>query len=326
VVRLTGLRLLGLTVGLLAAVPPTAVAKRGGQTIPSWVSVSGYVHVQWAYDMHAGAYPRQTFNLRRARVKFFSEVSDVGADVELGCDELTPTIEDAYLYCHVFPVLSFVAGLRKMPFSLEELTPARKLLMIERGLANDMFGDNDYLGRDIGLAVEGAARLHHVPFTYSAGVFNGSGAKLSTDYNNAKQFVERVTVEPLTGLTVGLNATQRNDSLTGKVVTAWGGDFVGRFGKATVEGEVLAGNSEPGRHMLGGYVVGAYRLGAFEPGLKVERLVPDLTDAGDNRTEFTAACNWYLHERLELKANLVGDATSRGTFGYEVLTQAQVSF
>jgi hypothetical protein len=321
-----GTRFCSLVVGFVAVMPLAAAAKRGGQTIPVWVSVSGYVHAQWLYDLHAGVYPRQTFLLRRARVKFKSEQSGIVADVEMGCDDLVPVVEDAYIGYQVVPALGFVAGLRKMPFSLEELTPTRKLLMIERGLTNDLFGDYDYLGRDIGIAVEGECRLRRMPFSYSAGVFNGNGAKLSKDYNDAKQFAERITANPTGSLTVGLNATQRNDSLTGKVVTAYGGDITGRFGRATIQGEVLAGNSEPGRHMLGAYVAGAYRLGAFEPGLKVERLIPDLADAGDNQTELTAACNWYAHERLELKANLIGDATSRGTFGYAVLTQAQVSF
>ena len=165
---------------------------------PGLLSINGYVHVQWMYDLHKGASPRYGFILRRGRVEFGYELADaVATEIEVGCDKLALTVKDAYIEYKVNPLLHFVAGLYKMPFSREELTPISKLLMIERSGINKLFGDYKYLGRDIGLTVKGELFRHRVPVGYSVGVFNGNGDRIFRDINNAKQFAERLTVEPL---------------------------------------------------------------------------------------------------------------------------------
>jgi hypothetical protein len=290
------------------------------------LAVSGYVHVRWSSDFRTAVYPRHSFELSRMRLRFRYIPSDIGANIELGCDELVPAIQDAYVQYRLSPALGFVAGLKKMPFSLEELTPAGKLLVIERGLTNDRFGDYAYLGRDIGLTAEGELFGPKLPVAYALGVYNGNQARLSRDYNNAKQFAERLTVSPVAGLTIGVSGAQRNDSLTGLLVRAYGADFACSFGRLTVQAEVLEGNAGPDEHMAGAWVAAAYRLGAFEPAARVERLYPDLAATGAHEAEVTLACNWYLHRRLQVKVNLVGDENARGQYEPRILAQAQVSF
>ncbi|MBM3313092.1 hypothetical protein FJY70_00705 [candidate division WOR-3 bacterium] len=290
------------------------------------LSASGYVHVQWVSDFRAAVNPTHSFDLRRMRLKFHYIPSDIGACIELGCDRLSPSVEDAFIQYRVGPGLGFVAGLRKMPFSREELTPASRLPAIERGLSNDLFGDLGYLGRDIGLCVEGELFSSSLPVTYAAGVFNGNRARRSRDYNNAKQFCERVTAKPRNWLTLGLSGTQRNDSVTGKRVGAYGADFRCTPRRLTFEGEVLVGNSAPGKRMLGTWLVLAQRIGSLEPGLRAERLYPDLGAAGMTVTELAAFCNWYLHRRMQLKVNLIADKKTKDWQGPAVLVQAQVSF
>lgn len=308
---------------LLASTSALGAGKKSAVPDFGQLAVSGYVHVQWVSDFRVGTYPAHTFDLRRVRLKFHYIPSDIGACVELGCDRLVPSIEDAFVQYRVLPVLQFVAGLRKTPFSREELTPASRLLMIERGMTNDAFGDYGYLGRDIGLAVEG--ELPGKRLGYAAGVFNGNRARLSRDGNNAKQFSERLTARPADWLTLGLSGTQRNDSVTGTPVSAYGADFSCVLRRWTVEGEALTGSSEPGTRMLGAWVTGACRLGTFEPGVRLERLYPDLSAADNSETELTLACNWYPHRRVQVKANLVTEMI-RGTLGHELIAQAQVSF
>jgi hypothetical protein len=303
-----------------------ALAQTEGKKPKSWdfgqLSVSGYVHVQWQSDYRPAVYPRHSFELRRVRLRFSYIPSDIGASVELGGDDLQPSIEDAYIQYRINQAFGFVSGLRKMPFSREELTSASKLMMIERGLSNDRFGDRGFLGRDIGLAVEG--ELPDMHLGYSAGVFNGNRARLSRDYNNAKQFVERMTFAPVDWLTLGISGTQRNDSVTGELVHAYGLDFSCPLKRMRFEGEVLAGNAEPGDWMLGAWLAGAYRMGAFEPAVKLERLFPDLTAHAAAETEVAVGCNWYPHRRVELKADLVADTDAWP--GPAVLAQAQMSF
>jgi phosphate-selective porin len=196
------------------------------------------------------------------------------------------------------------------------------MMMIERGLTNDRFGDRGYLGRDIGLAVEGELPSLHVG--YAAGVFNGNRARLNRDYNNAKQFAERVTFGPTDWLELGVSGTQRNDSVSGELVHAYGVDFSCPLKRLRFEGEVLAGNAEPGDWMLGAWFAGSYRLGAFEPAIKLERLLLDQTTHEAAETEVTVGCNWYPHRRVELKVNFVADVDAWP--GPAVLAQAQMSF
>ena len=312
---------------LLLLTPGTGSADSRKSLQAPGFSVDGYVHVQWRYDFHRYALPRHEFLLRRGRVEFGYLWEDkVGADMELGCDELEVTVKNAYVEYRVGKPLRFVAGFRKMPFSREELTPASRLPAIERSAVNEVFSDYMFLGRDIGLSVEGGLFGSKLPVGYALGVFNGNGDRRFDDWDDAKQFCERVTVTPRAGLTVGFNATQRNDSLTGELVTAYGGDASWQAGQASVEGEVLYGNAGPDRHMFGAWLAGAYRIGTFQPGLRLERLDPDLSDLGEQETHVTLIGNWQLHPRLLLKANFIADPWSGRGWGPQFLTQAQVSF
>ncbi|MEO0082008.1 MAG: porin [candidate division WOR-3 bacterium] len=273
---------------------------------PGLLSINGYVHVQWMYDFDRYAVPKHGFDLRRGRIEFRYDIADkVGAEIEIGCDKLALTAKDAYLEYRISPALGFTAGLRKMPFSREELTPASKLFMIERSETNDMFGDQGYLGRDIGVTLQGESLPFPLPVGYSLGVYNGNGDRVFEDHNDAKQFCERLTVQPLGAITVGLNGSQRNDSLTGNVLTAWGADIAWQTGRVSADAEVLYGNRGTDRRMFGAYLVGAYRLAAFEPGLRLETVSDNLADSRDRTTAVTAACNLYLYRKVQLKTNLV---------------------
>lgn len=317
--RNAGARLLAL----LAVVLPASRSAQGEElSDPGRLLAGGYVQVQWHSDFRAGVYPRHSFELRRLRVRFQYVPSDVSASVELGCDKLRPSIEDAYVRYRVRPWLELFAGRRKLPFSREELTAASRLLMIERGMANDFFGALGLLGRDIGLTAEGDVPLRRVVLRYAVGVYNGAG-RLTLDDNNAKQFAQRLTVSPAEWLTVGVSGTQRNDSLTGRRIGAYGGDVAGRFGSATVEAEVLVGNSDSDDRMLGAQIVGAYRFGAFEPALRLERCYPSMAGGAESMTELTLGGNWYLHRRAQAKVNITSDVSD---FDPVVLAQMQVSF
>lgn len=309
---------------VLAALVASSAAGRTRQDDP--VSLSGYVHARWQHRLSGGSWPAYGFELTRARAKFAYELSPVRVCLEVGMDELQPSIRDAFVSWRALDALRFTAGLAKMPFSREELTPYRRLAMADRGLANDRFGRLGYLGRDIGLAIDGDVPLAGIPFGYALGVFNGNGARLASDDNNAKQFVERVTARLARWLELGLNATQRNDSATGKPVMALGGDCLFHLYETTVAAEVLAGESEDATRMLGASLTAAYRIGAFEPALRVERLVADLGDGGSGETELAIGGNWQLHRQVRLQANLVSDFASGLKAEHGLLVQVQGSY
>ncbi len=133
--------------------------------------MQGDVQVQWLSDFRTAVYPRYSFILRRARVQFQYEPFRFGTNVEIGADELPLELKDAFVYYRVTPALRFFAGLGKVSFSLEELTPARKLLLIERSRTNRLFSDYGYLGRNVGLTVEGERGPSRGVFGYAIGLY-----------------------------------------------------------------------------------------------------------------------------------------------------------
>jgi hypothetical protein len=157
-------------------------------------------------------------------------------------------------------------------------------------------------------------------------LFNGNQAASFQDNDNAKQFAERVTFEPASGLTLALNATQRNDSLTGALMNAYGGDLSWRPGRATIEAEVLAGDGDAQQKLLGGYLVGAWRFGKLEPVVRLECLFADISRPANRTTAVTAGLNWYLHKRFGIKTNLVADTRPGQELGYEARVQLQAGF
>ncbi|MBI4721699.1 MAG: hypothetical protein HY769_01640 [Candidatus Stahlbacteria bacterium] len=291
---------------------------------PQSSAIEGYVHVLWKYDFQEKVVPNNEFQLRRACIKFRSAISDnLLATIEIDCGKAKFTVKDVYFEYRVNRLLNFVVGQTKMPFSREEMRSCNELLVVDRGEVNDIFGDYGYLGRDIGCSVTGDLKDR---FSYGFGVFNGSGDRIDGDYNNSKQFVERITLVPVKDLTVGINSTQRNDSLTGEVIVAHGGDFSYQKWGATVEGEILSGNTEPDKTMLGYYLVGLYRVGRFEPAVKAERLYPDSKETGDYHSVFTYGLNWYFHKNARLQANLVTNISPEQETYHIFVIQAQVRF
>lgn len=319
--------LLAIVFFLLLPIVIFATDKKEKFQNPGLLSINGYVHIQWLYDMHDRALTRNTFLLKRGRLEFRYELTDiVAAEIEIGCDKIDLTVKDAYIEYQASSMIRLIAGLKKMPFSYEEITPVSKLLLIERTETNKLFGDYKYLGRDIGLAVEGEIFKYSMPVGYSFGIYNGNGDRVFKDNNNAKQFAERITIKPSKLVTVGINATQRNDSLTGKLVTAWGGDIVYCPDNLKIESEMLFGNSVPDQHILGVYVTGAYRTGAFEPCLRIEQSYSDLQETEDGITQLTIGCNYYPHRKVQLKTNWVSDIDNAWNLEHKFIVQAQVNF
>lgn len=310
-----------LIVALLAG-----LATGSGQCGAKRPEVSGYVHAQWYYDTHVGVYPQHSFILRRIRVRFNYEQTRLQSRIELGCDELTPEIKDAFVGYQASSGLKLVVGLGKLPFSREELTAASKLLAIERGITNEAFADRGFLGCDIGLTAMGDLRLGSLLLSYAAGVYNGTGTRLARDDNDAKQFAQRIELKPAGGVNVGLNATQRHDSVTGRLASAYGADAGLCLGNVDAEAELLVGAASAGTTMLGAILTGAYRIGPVRPWLRLERFYQDILRHSDWRTAATVGGTWQLQQQLQLKVGWTADLTSRPTFAQEIRIQTQASF
>jgi phosphate-selective porin len=236
------------------------------------------------------------------------------------------TIEDVYFEYKVAQPLSFVVGQYKMPFSREELRPTSKLLVVDRGEVNDAFDDYGYLGRDVGISIQGQVLENMLPMEYALGIFNGNGCGFPGDNDNTKQFAQRMTVDPVNGLSVGINSTQKTDSATNEMVMAHGCDLLFQKGGASIESEILLGETEPDKTMIGGYLAGAYRIGWFEPAVKIERLYSDSRETEDYAASFTYGLNWYFHKKARLQANCITSILPEQEACHVVVVQAQVGF
>ncbi len=290
-------------------------------------SIKGYVHVLWKYDFREDIVPNNEFQVRRARVKFRNSISDnLLINIEIDCGKAGFTAKDVYFKYRLNSLLNFVVGQYKMPFSREELRSSSKLSVVDRGEVNDIFDDYGYLGRDIGISVKGKLMEKKFPIKYAFGIFNGSGYSMAGDYNNSKQYAERITLAPVNNLSIGINSTQRNDSLTGEVIMAHGGDFSYKMGGATIEGEILSGNTELDKTMLGYYLSGLYQIGSFEPVVKLERLYPDSKETGNYISLFTYGLNWYFHKKARLQTNLITNILTEEETYHTIVIQAQVRF
>ncbi len=323
-----GCRAFGVALGLLVvlAVPASGV-RIGERAGNERLSVDGYAHIQWVQDFRAGAWPAFGFILRRARFSLEYEFAERAAfEMEVGADRLALEVKDAFVAYRIGRPLRLVAGLQKMPFSREELTPASRLVTVERGAANDRFGSMGFLGRDIGLVAEGGLFAPRLGLGYALGVFNGNRARRFRDDNDAKQFVERLTFEPSSRFALGLNATQRNDSLSGRLVHAFGGDAALKLGPAAVELEALCGNADSAAWMAGAWLVGSARLGALEPVLRLEHLRGDPQGDGAALTALSAGLNWYLQRRVRLKTDWTARFGTQPGAGSVVTVEAQAGF
>lgn len=289
--------------------------------------IRGYVQVQYKYNFRDYAVPNNEFQIRRGRIKFNYRITDKFlTDIEIDCGRGSLTVKDLYLEYEMNRYLNLIVGQQKMPISLEQLHPASKLLVIDRGEMNDVFNDYGYIGRDIGITIKGDILSRSSPLSYAFGVFNGNGYRVSGDNDNTKQFVQRLVFGPIGNVTIGINSTQRADSVTRDAMIAYGGDISYTKSGVTVEGEVLSGNTESNVSMLGFYLIGAYRVGSLEPALKFERLYPDSDNMDDYQSAYTCNMGWYINRNMRLQADLIRNALQDTDPYYLLVIQAQAKF
>ncbi|MEO0226341.1 MAG: porin [candidate division WOR-3 bacterium] len=309
---------------LLTFLPSGEISgEKTGSLIPT-KSISGYIQFWFKYNFDEETVPENEFQIPRARVRFKNTITGrLQTVIEIDGGRGRFSFKDIGIEWQFYRWLGFNIGQQKIPFSREELRSASKLLVIDRGEVNDAFGNNGYLGRDIGVSVNGEVIKDRTPIAYSLGIFNGNGANLAGDNDNTKQFAERITAGPLHNLAFGLNSTQRSDSITHDPLIAYGGDLSFQKWGLTLEAEILSGDTEIDKGMVGGYLTVLYRIGCWEPGLKVERFYPDEQKTGDYLDTYTLNLGWYFYRNLSFKTNFIGKHRPDQDYNFRIITQIQ---
>ena len=216
---------------------PVYVTPAGSETK---LVLGGFVQGQFetgdvaAYDGRlSGPFTTKTkdrFRLRRARINVtgdFAEQFDfkLEGDFEINDGGLTVrdsrgntlasntnrvgfAATDVFINWHALPEANIKIGQYKAPFGLEQLTPDTKLFTIERSQVSEALTPE----RQIGVQVWGKPLTGFFPaqkdlFTYSAGIFNGSGRNTTTNDNNEYMYVVRAESQLYAGKVAGLDTS-----------------------------------------------------------------------------------------------------------------------
>ena len=170
--------------------------------------LSGYLQGGFSWDSDAGS----TFYIRRARVSLSGDFAKEKFDYRLQVDMAgSPKICDLYVRYKPMNEINAQIGQFKLPFSLEnELYGPTKFEFIEYSYLTTYLARNNNrydgiaaTGRDMGLQLYGGfiERDGYSIINYNVGVFNGAGIN-SKDNNKSKDFIARLIVKPIKGLSI----------------------------------------------------------------------------------------------------------------------------
>ena len=295
------------------------------QTTEKQIDFKGYVQYHWIFDGKNGVVPDNQFLLRRARLTAepqITEILSVAIEIDVGKSKIST--KDAFIEYKYSRALRIILGQHKIPFSRERLTSSSKILFIERSTMNDVFEDHLWLGRDIGLSMNGRIISSEVfDVNYFIGAYNGTGG--AVEYNNAKQYVQRLTFDISKRFSIGVNSSQRTDSITAKVLTAHGADISYKGKNIIFETELLYGNRTLSDRMVGGYVQLYHRISRFEWGVRFEKLREDV-HTSISRSSITGGMGIHVNENLRLRTNIEQVQPKSGNSYVNVFTQVQAAF
>ena len=174
------------------------------------LKLSGYL--QGGFEWNQANDPETTFYLRRARVSLSGDAAKEKIDYRLQVDFAgSPKICDLYIRYKPLNELNLQLGQYKLPFSLEnELYGPTKLEFIEYSYLttylvrnNTKYDGISAPGRDMGFQLYGGffERDGYSILNYNVGVYNGAGINCK-DNNSSKDFVARLIVKPIKGLSI----------------------------------------------------------------------------------------------------------------------------
>jgi hypothetical protein len=272
------------------------------------------------------------FDPSRVREPTNTTLTDSGGDtvVVKAFPGAASAFQDLF-FTFLTPYADVSVGQFKIPVSWEGYNSSAKIILPERSLAGQAYGDK----RDLGVRVTKTFKT----WMYSAGIFNGAVSN-NLDTNNSKDLGLRLEVYPLEGLTLaGVGYASIGERLAATTRDRWEFDARYERGPFLFQSEYLHAYDGGGAGRVeahGFYGVLAYmvtdklqpvvRVGYLDPNLARD-LDPVLDRGADEGWEFNAGVNYYLqkHEaKLQLAYQRVQYETK--TPLNEVILAAQVWF
>jgi len=268
--------------------------------IPDW---SGYIQFQFNHSNNV----RDSFRIRRARLKLKGDISDsISFKLQLA-PEKTPVLLDAQIDMRFSPFANLRFGQYKVPFSLENLTSSSSLDFINRSLTVEKLcpgRDIGSSGRDIGLSIySDAAKIK-----YSFGIFNGSGRN-RLDNNEHKDLSGHLVYSPVNSLSVGFSFYQgkyrANEGLSSVKRNRKGLEFKFDWERFIFKSEfIMAQDNELERQ--GFYAQGAYliRPNEIEALIRYDVLDNNRKQKGAFHKIIKLGWNWHISNNSKLQFNL----------------------
>lgn len=201
------LLIVALTIGITAEAQTTK-SEKAGMFADANLKLSGYLQTGFSWDDNEGS----SFYIMRARVSLTGNFAEEKFDYRLQVDMAgSPKICDLYLRYKPLSMVNVQLGQFKLPFSLEnELYGPTTFEFIEYSYLTLYMARNNArydgiaaTGRDLGMQLYGGfvERDGYNLINYNIGVFNGAGIN-AKDNNKSKDFIARVIVKPMTGLSL----------------------------------------------------------------------------------------------------------------------------
>lgn len=251
--------------------------------------------------------PNNEFKLNRFRLGIKGEILDfIKGEAEIDPTESIELIKDAKIVISVFDDLELTIGRHKIPFSLERLTSVRNLPYIERNKIVKELEQLGYAGRDLGLTATYKIKQNSFDFKISTGVFNGNQGNPSGDYNNSKTFAERLEISHSKDFSIGINSTQRVDSISAKYFVANGVDVRLKILKDLIfYSEFLYGKKKADKTIAGFYSGIEFSLKDFIFGVRYSQYYKDINEQASNFLEWKI--DWNPVKKFRLQINWLSE-------------------
>jgi hypothetical protein len=329
------MKLIGNAIGIVFILSINqGVLSQSGKQIPEErqkypdIKIKGMVQPVWNYDFRAGQLPNNEFVLKRTRAGVEVNITKyLNAEIEVDLTD-SELIKDAKFDFEINRFVKLSAGKRKIPFSRERLTSVKKLIFVDRSKIVKEIEDIGYAGRDIGANLDWlfyTSRTLEVEF--SAGVYNGTAGSLEGDLNNSKNFAQRLEINYQKDFSIGLNSSQRLDSITAKYFVANGVDFfVKPIKQLYIDGEALIGKRQNGKLTGGGYLTAEYEIGDFLIGFRFEKYFKDINTNIESRDVITSKFEWSPNKYMRFQINYINTKEFGLQSNSELLLSTQVSF
>ncbi len=266
------------------------------------LKISSFAQVRYQYPENAAA----GFDIHRARLDFNGNITDrIDYRLQPAFEGSSAKLLDAYMDYEVGHYLIFTGGQSKIPFSKENLTPSKVMEMIDRPEVVQTLVLGNQIGRDIGMKAGGKfLKLSDTYlFEYALGIFNGQGIN-TPDLNDQKDYVGRLLIHPINGLSFGGGYYTGRNALYGITGSSYehtmvGAELVYIHDPISLRAEYIKGKdgSKKGTtSSQGWYIQGAHFFleKRLQCALRYEAYDPDINVSNNTSSIYTIGLNWFF--------------------------------